>query len=169
MSNADYKNVEALTPADLERAPVWQFVHAPTLGDTVVRPMKRLPIQDLSGKVVGSRVRLANGSSRWALLGNVKANKPDMTEHFLTLSIEDQGRWFHLARYHDPGYEDQGPQALAAFLGLPADDVFPISYDITGIVEGHPAALKGKVEMEPKVRLTRAQIIAMAVPKRSEL
>jgi hypothetical protein len=73
MSNADYKNVEALTPADLERASVWRFVHAPSLGDTVVGPMKRLPVQDLTGKIVGSRVQLANGSSRWALLGTTVA------------------------------------------------------------------------------------------------
>ena len=169
MSNADYKNVEALTAQDLEHAPVWRFVHAPALGDTVVGPVKRLPVQDLTGKIVGSRVRLANGTSRWAMLGNVGVDKPEMTEHWLTLSLEDQGRWFHLARYHDPAYERFGPQALAAFLGLPVEEVFPISYDITAVVNGPPAALKGTVEKEPKVRLARAQIVRMAVPKRSEL
>jgi hypothetical protein len=39
-----------------------------------------------------------------------------------------------------------------------------IRYDIQSLSEGEPAALKGIFEKEPKVRLTRAEIIAMAVP-----
>ena len=64
-------------------------------------------------------------------------------------------------------YGVRGPQALARFLGFPVDDVFPISYGVRKCVKGHPAALAGSILREPRVRLTRAEIIGMAVPKLS--
>ena len=83
----------------------------------------------------------------------------------MTISIERKGRWFHLARYHDADYAERGPQALARFLGLAVDDIFPISYDVRRFVKGNTAGLKGSISKEPRVRLTRAQIIDMAVPE----
>ena len=45
-------------------------------------------------------------------------------------------------------------------------DVFPIHYDIRRLCKGDPAALAGSVEKRPKERLTRSQIIGLAVPPR---
>jgi len=47
-----------------------------------------------------------------------------LTEHFLTLSIESGGKWFHLARYHDFNRAEHGPEALAHCLGLRVDGAF---------------------------------------------
>jgi hypothetical protein len=129
-----------------------------------VRPVKQIPVKALSGRVVGAQVELANGSARWALLGNVDSSNPRLTQHSLTLSVLDHSRWFTMARYHDFDSDERGPDALAAFLELPTDAVFPISYDIRRHCRGEPDALAGTIEKQPRERLTRAQIVALAVP-----
>jgi len=147
----------------LEKSQVWQFT-TDDEDETVVRAIKRLPISTTSGKIFATRISLGSGERLWALLGNLDARDAQMNEHFATLSIERGGHWFHLARYHDPEYLDHGPDALAKFLGLTVDDVFPISYDVRNYVRGNPRPLAGSILKEPLVRLTRSQIIAMAVP-----
>jgi hypothetical protein len=158
------KPIESLTAADLLAHPVWQYTNRDGACETFVRAVKRLPVKNLTGKVIGTQVRLANGRQVWALLGNLDVSNPKLTEHFLTLSIERDGDWFALARYHDFDYTDCGPDALARFLGLNIDEVFPICFDVRSFAVGDPAALVGCARKEPTERLSRAQIIAMAVP-----
>ena len=153
------KPVSLLQISDLQEHPVWQFVSDDEDDDTVVRPVTNLPVTAVTGKVIGTRVSLANGRRFWAIIGNLDARNAQMNEHLITLSIERNGQWFHLARYHDPTYLDNGPHALATFLELPVGEIFPISYDLREYVKGAPAALVGTVLEEPRVRLTRAQII----------
>ncbi|MCV2366472.1 hypothetical protein LNV23_23865 [Paucibacter sp. DJ1R-11] len=87
-----------------------------------------------------------------------------LNEHFLTLSIvKPSGERFHLARYHDIAYNSSGPDALATFVGLKVDDVFPIEYDIATIASGVPSCLRGSLHSQPNVRLSRAELIAMAI------
>ena len=129
-----------------------------------MRPVKTTPVKSLTGRVVGTQVRLANGSAMWALLGNVDATNPRLTQHFLMLSVFADGRWFTMARYFDFESDVRGPHGLSAFLRLPIESVFPISYDIGGYGVGQRAALVGTIETEPRERLTRAEIIALAVP-----
>ena len=157
--------IKSLQVSDLEKHSVWQFAIDERADDTAVRPVTRLPVSTLAGKIVGTRVRLANGEYRWGIVSNLDARNPEMNEHFLALSMERNGRWFHLARYFDSDYGVRGPKSLARFLGFPVDDVFPISYDVRKCVKGHPATLAGSILRKPRVRLTRAEIIGMAVPK----
>ena len=70
-----------------------------------------------------------------------------------------------LSRYFDVDYSENGPEALARFLGLDVDEVFPISYDITRYADGNRASLVGSILKEPREKLTRAQLIALAVPQ----
>jgi hypothetical protein len=158
------KRVETLTVSDIQAHPVWQYVNNDQLGETAVRPIKRIPVKNLLGRVVGTPVLLANGNARWALIGNIDTLNPRLTKHFLTISLEREGKWFTLARYHDADYSQRGPSALADFLGLDASQVFPLSYDISHYAEGDVSALVGKILREPDERLTRAEIIQMAVP-----
>jgi hypothetical protein len=139
--------------------PVWRYKRG-----TSVVPVRQVPVTKLTGKVVGVQVILANGEKVWALVGNVDTSNARATEHFLTLSVEREGLWFTLSRYHDFDYAENGPEALARFLGLRVDEVFPISYDIRQYAKGEPAALSGKIHSEPRERLSRAEIIGMAVP-----
>lgn len=158
------KKVDSLQVADLQAHPVWQYTNREGSDETFVRPVKRVPIVSLSGKVIGTQVVLANGRRAWALIGNVDPTNARLTEHFITLSLEHKGRWFTLSRYHDFDYAENGPEALSRFLGLPIDDVFPIAYDIQEHAKGAAAALAGQIRREPRERLSRAEIIAMAVP-----
>lgn len=155
------KLIETLVTADLEACPVWEFSKA---GESTVRPIQEFPVRSLTAKVVATQVCLANGKRIWSLLGNVDTGNATLTEHFLTLSVLKDNSWFTLARYHDFDYAERGPEQLALFLSIPLDEVFPISYDIARFVKGDPKALSGMIAKEPREKLTRAEIIALAVP-----
>ena len=157
------KQIELLTAADLLAHPVWQYTNRDGSGETFVRAVKQLPVKNLTGKVVGTQVRLANSKQVWGLLGSLDPSNPKLTEHFITLSIERDGDWFSLARYHDFDYADRGPDALARFLDLSVDEVFPICFDIRRFAQGDPAALAACIQKEPTERLSRAEVIAMGV------
>ncbi len=161
--NRDSKPIESIQSIDLQKSPVWEFVNRDRLGETVVRPIKRIPVRGLTGRVAGTKVSLSNGQKVWALLGNIVADNPKLTEHFITLSVEYNGKWFTLARYHDIDYSEHGPVELAKFLGLAVGDVFPVSYDITAFCKGNAEALRGLIHKEPKKKLTWAEIIALSV------
>lgn len=157
------KQVDSLKVADLQAYPVWQYTNREGGDETFVRPVMRVPIANLAGKVIGTQVVLANGRRVWVLIGNVDPTNARLTEHFITLSVERDGRWFTLSRYHDFDYAENGPEALSRFLGLPIDDVFPIAYDIQEYAKGDAAALAGQIRKEPRERLSRAEIIAILV------
>lgn len=161
----DFKSADALSPADLRAEPVWEFVVSDELvGDeTAVRPVSERPVRSLDGRLIGTQVRLSNGSLRWAMLSNLSADSAKKSQHFATLSVEEDGRWFHLARYFDADYETRGARHLAAFLDLPLDQVFPISYDLSGFVEGSPLALRGSIVAEPEERLDTASLIELSL------
>src|SRR5580698_5631520 len=118
------KPAESLTVTDFKAHPVWEFLNDDEIGETMARPVEELPVETLDDRIVGTQVRLANGLGVWGLFGNFDVKNPRATRHFLALSIERSGKWFHLARYHDVGFAAHGPEALAWFLGLRIDDVF---------------------------------------------
>ena len=131
--------------------------------ETSVRPITRVPVRTMTQRLVGAQVTLANRQLAWARVSNVSEHDARSTEHFITLSLEHAGEWFHLARYHDVDYAERGPEALAHFLGLRVDELFPISYDLRPYVVGNDAALVGRVLKEPRERLAKAELIAMAI------
>lgn len=157
-------SIEAITTGEIQETPVWQFASKPRSTEILLTPVRNLPCKHLGGRLVGTQVTLADGSLAWCFLGNVDTSNPKMTEHFVTLSIESNGKWFHLARYHDFDFAERSPALLAAFLGKHIDSVFPIRYDIRSFAEGEVDALTGSIRKEPIERLTRAEIIRMAVP-----
>jgi hypothetical protein len=158
------KDVQELTAADLEAWPVWEFTneHEAT-SETIVRPVTRLPVTSMAGRLVGTRVRLASGREIRAELSNIDLKDPRQTEQFLSLSVLREGKWFTMARYHDIESDRRGPGALAAVLGMNIDDVFPISYDISKFCIGNPAVLAGVIRKEPREKLSREEIIRLAV------
>jgi hypothetical protein len=155
------KTIDTISVGDIQANPVWKFCRG---GDMAIEPVTRIPCKTLNGRIVGTQVELADGTIVWALLGNINTENPAFSKHFMTLSIESSGDWFHLARYHDYDYDDRGPQKLSEWIGKPLERVFPIAYDIRHVFKGESVALKGKIEKEPSGKLTRAEIIAMAVP-----
>jgi hypothetical protein len=161
------KPAESLMVADFKVHPVWEFLNDDEIGETMARPVEKLPVETLDDRIVGTQVRLANGLEVWGLFGNFDVKNPRATRHFLALSIERDGKWFHLARYQDVDFTSRGPEALARFLGLHVDYVFPITVDVRRYVRGDPAALTAIVLKEPQERLTRAELLAMSVGRRS--
>ena len=159
------KPLESITIEELQEYPVWRFVSKSGDDDTCLVPVKCIPCSDLKGKIVATKVTLANGAHVWAFLGSIDPSNPILTQHFVTISVHSSGKWFHLARYHDYDYDERGPRQLAEFLGLNEHDVFPISYDVTRYVTtADIGALAGTIERESKIKLSRAEIIALAVP-----
>jgi len=158
------KPVELLQIEDLEKFPVWTFINNDLQGETLVKYVKRIPVKSLTGKVVGLKVALADGTTAWTIVGNVDANNSSLTKHFLSISFYKDKRWFHLARYHDFDYKESGPIALSQFLLKGVDEIFPISYDLRPYAVGDEEALVGEVLKEPVIKLNRAEIIALAVP-----
>jgi hypothetical protein len=157
--------VTKLRPADLKVHPIWRFVADDDPDETYVMPAAASRVRRLLGAIVGTEVTLADGSRRWALFSNVDTENPDFTEHFISVSLFVEGRWFHLARYHDFDATRRGPRTLAAALRRTIAEVFPISYDLRSYVRNAPPWLKGALHRSPRQRLTRAQVIALAVPQ----
>jgi hypothetical protein len=159
------RDIESLTSKDFAEFPVWRFTNSDTPRETCVTPVRRLPVKRLTGCIVGCPLHLANGAVLTGFIGNLDPANPRLTEHFLTVSMfRSDGALFHLARYHDFDAAERGPAVLAAFLGESVDAVFPIKYDVSAIVTGPPEVVCGSIPSEPRERLTRAEVIALAVP-----
>jgi hypothetical protein len=154
------KTTDQLQVADLLASRVWEYVNP---DETVVSPVQELPVRSLAGRLVGTTVHLKNGKEKWAVLANLRLSSPYKTKHGLAVWIENDGRWFELARYFDVDYERRGPDQLAAFLGLPLDEVFPIVYDISDVAIGHPDVVKGTILREPEERLSEDELIGLAL------
>jgi len=163
MTTAGLKVVSALTIDDCARFGVWQFGRCDSNGECMIRPVKRTPVENVNGKLFAIEAVLANGSRCWALIGNVNLVKPSDNEHFLTISLERDGKWFDLSRYHDVDYKRNGPERLAAFMGLETKDIFPISYDFSHLVKQKSSACKGNYQLEPSRRLTEEELILLAL------
>ena len=160
------KRVEDILPSDLDRFPIWEFdLDEETTDGLTVFPVGIVPVHDASNRIVGTKMRLANGQAIWALLGNVDLKSSLSTRQFLTVSIFYAGRRFHLARYFDVGYAEQGPTQLAELMGLSVDEVFPITYDIRSCCVGNLDIVVGVIEKEPKEKFSRSELISLAVPK----
>ncbi len=94
MLRQDAKPIEALTVADIEKHPVWQYANDDISSETIVLPFNDLPARSLAGMIIGTQVTLANGSVVWALIANIDTENPVSTEHFLTLSVESNAKWY---------------------------------------------------------------------------
>ncbi len=165
MSKDNSISVDKLCKSDLETFPVWTYTNSDKSGELIVRPVKRIPVENLSGKIVALQVKLANGTKVLATISNIDVSNPELTKHFLGISFLKRKRWFHLARYHDFDYKKRGPEQLSKFLEIKLDDIFPIAYDLSKFSKGHIQSLAGIITKEPDIRYTRAEIIALAVPR----
>ena len=160
------KPVTELTVEDLTRYPVWEFdleyESEDGQDETWVKPVKELPVTDLSNRVVGIQARFTGGATTYALLGNIDLRHLRKTQQFLTISLLiGDSYWFPLARYHDSGYARNGPQALARYMNLSLEEIFPISYDISNIARGLDAVVRGSIPAEPVERLTDDERMAL--------
>lgn len=160
------KPVDELCVEDFRTFPVWEFTdsHEEDMDETAVQPVEPLPVTDLASRIVGTEVVLANGRRVWAMIGNIDVADPRKTEQFLTISLERDGRWFHVANYAAFDFSERGPERAAEFLGLAVDDVFPIAYDLREFAIGETSSLRGQIPKEPRERLTLEERFALTFP-----
>ena len=103
--------------------PIWRFVTDDDPDETWVLPVNGRRVSRLAGKIVGTEVMLADVPDSWAVFSNIEPDDEQLTEQFLSLSLFVNGRWFHLARYHDFDARMRGPGWLAAALRRPVGKV----------------------------------------------
>lgn len=156
------KTLESLTAEDVQHCALWEIVEDAS-GRILCKASSKAPAIDLAGRVVATRLQLSCGDRVWALLGNISLQDARSTRHFLTASLLCPQGWFHLARYHDFDYSERGPAALAAALGRPLNDVFPIAYDIRAFAHGDADVVMGSISAEPVEVLSRAELIQLAL------
>lgn len=154
--------IDTIPPSELIMHPVWEFQPEDQSRDeTWVLPVKRLPVTSLPNRIVAVLARLGNGTLVTAMIENISLSNPRSTRQFQRVSIAKDDCWFHLARYFDIDREGREPADLARFLGLSLEDVFPISYDLTGIAVGLPEVVQGTISAEPEERLRDQERMAM--------
>ena len=152
---------ENLAPHHFRKCPVWTFLNNDERGETLVKPLSKLPVRDLDGCLIGTQVTLVNGQRVDALMGNVESRDAKRTKLVISVTLFKGTEKFHLARCFDPDYDRCGPVALSQFLNLPVNEVFPISYDLTEYSEGTVDALKGTIENAPKLVLEPEQLLEL--------
>jgi len=154
---------EEITEVMFRANPVWEFCNEDESGETLLMPAKKLPITSSENRLVGCELRLRDGSTIFWYLGNLDLTKAFRNQHFLTLSIFMNGTTEHLARYHDLDFSDRGPAALAQKIGKNLEDIFPMTYDLSACATGSDDCIRGSIQKEPKERLSRSEIIMLAV------
>jgi hypothetical protein len=161
------KPADQMSPADFGKHLIWEFasdLESDLADETYMRPVLELPVSSMSGRVVGTNLTLANGQTVFGVLANLDLTDAASTRHFLTVTVfRGNGERFDLARYHDIDYPQNGPDALANFLGLPLSAVFPIVYDVSEVAVGGPDCVRGRILAVPESPLSRSALIQLAV------
>src|SRR6202048_410696 len=114
--NSDVKLFLSLQISDLEKHPVWEVIIDNEAEEVSVFPVADVPVLDLTGRIIGTTVRLANGQSVWAILSYLDTQDARKSELFLLLNLEKNGAWFALARNWDVDREGRGAEDIARFL-----------------------------------------------------
>jgi hypothetical protein len=154
---------EEISEALLRKDPVWEFCNDDEARETLVRPVRKLPITSADRRLIGCDLRLADGSTVFGYLGNLSLTKKDRNQHFLTLSVFLAGSIEHLARSHDADFSRRGPSWFAMRLGKTEAEVFPLNYDLSNIAVGANDCVRGSIPREPEIKLSDNEFIHLAV------
>ena len=83
--NMATRDIDSISVEDIRAYPVWRFVDDREGDETGLEPVRKLPCDDLNGKIVGVQVCLADGTNVWGIVGNFDPTNPKSTQHFVTL------------------------------------------------------------------------------------
>ena len=81
---SESREIDDLNSDDLKACAVWQFANDDESSETVVCPVPDLPVDHLDGRLVGTFLRLANGSEVHGFLGNLDLVESEWNEHFIS-------------------------------------------------------------------------------------
>jgi len=153
------KDVGGLNQRDFNRYPVWEFQvgaeFLPWRDETWLSPVKRLPVDSLDNRLVGTRLKLANGQTVRGILGNISLRNARATRQFIDVEISHNGKSYQLQRAASPMHPYLNAQGLADALGLRIEQVFPITYDLSDVAVGDPKVIKGSIEAELPENLSK--------------
>lgn len=154
------KSFSDITLNDIKRYPIWEYIYDDELypDETWIRPVKHIPVKSLDNCIIGLQVKIANGEYFWAILEQIDLQDSRMTQQFLSINIYFHSKWIPLARYFDLNFDRFGPRQVAECLGLPIDDVFPIDYDFSHLVDCLDCITKGQILKEPTERLSHEDL-----------
>src|SRR5436190_14597935 len=124
------KSFQDLSLSDVEKYPLWRFTNNDEVDELEIESIRANQVADLTGVIIATQVVFNDNTIHLALLQNVSLLGKQRNDHFLSLTIYANNKWFPLARYHDIALEDWGPAKLAAFLHKEIDDIFPIKFDL---------------------------------------
>ncbi len=151
-----------LNISDIEFSSCWRFTNS-FEDELEIEAIPDCSYDDLSGLIIGTQIKLADGSTVWALLQNISRAGQEVNDHFLTVTINQNGEWFTLARYHDINRQIFGPNSLALFLGRTIQDIFPMTYDLRDILNADTEKLIGTIHEQPANRLSRQELISLSL------
>ena len=158
------KPIYSLQVTDFMKNAVWRFTDSDEPDETYVSRVRKFPLAECDGCIIGTEIELSNGDKLVGFVGNLNPKSPSKNEHFLTLSVfREDGTLFHLARYHDTEYKKHGPEKLAKFLGLRVADIFPTSFTIPRTILGTRGDYRGILNREPSKKLTSEELIDLSL------
>jgi hypothetical protein len=137
------KAASTLTLEDALAHPVWRYKEEEALlpgeDESWVEPVDVDTVADAYGHFFVTSAKLANGTSETVLVGSTEPLDPQYNEQvqfFVFFRPGQQIRWHPIEQ---PGV------ALAQFLGLEPQHVFPFKFDIRRYLVGDPSALERAV------------------------
>lgn len=158
-------DVGVMSERHFRRHPVWEFdVNSewlPWRDETWMRPVRRLPVRSLGGRIVGTTLTLANGRRMFGTLSGVSLNHPRATRCFIGASLYVGGRDVQFIGVPSPAYPYVNAAGLARALSLRVEDAFPLSYDLTGLAVGHPDVIRGTIPAERPEQLSDEDELAL--------
>ena len=142
------KQAQDLGPLDFAVYPVWEFApEVQGIDECSMIPVIQLPVENLDQRCVGTRVRLADGSTVWAVIYDLWPSTLDGTiesQTFQFINGESTCNW--------PEMEFQpatmNSVALAHFFARSVEEFFPFAYDVSRYVAGDVAVTKRSVSSE---------------------
>ena len=154
------KPCDELTISDLKRNPVWQFdLHNEWRSgrdETWVKPVKRLPVSDLSNRVIGTEAWTVCGKPLFFVMGNIFLDDPKKTEQSLWMkALKGHSERFFLQLSRSSGAKSNAAEVFAGMLGLEVHEVFPIEYDISALAIGLESVTKGRISKERVEKVIR--------------
>jgi hypothetical protein len=123
--------------------------------------VRRLPVRCLGNRVAATTLSLSNGQRLFGTLDNVSLDHPPATRQFIGVSLYVGGNDLQLQRAQTPTFPCVNAPGIVRALGLRVEDVFPLSYDLTGLAVGHAEVIRGTIPAERPERLSGEDELAL--------
>ncbi len=126
-------SVAEISTRHFEKAAVWEYFDEPGSGEVMVRDVPTIPINDLYGRVIAVRGQLACGKSAWLALAGLDHDPIHCRITRQVYLYDDHGSKLKISGQE--GDVEDVIRRIEVFTGLAIGEVFPIAYDLAGVVD----------------------------------